>query len=222
MSTGIPPKESLETQDSLSSERLKRAIERNRIKRLKRNVPSKDSRSYPHSPRSVGTHTRAQSGFQRTLARHHRMPENLAPSLARVSRADDSTRMAARRAIPLDREAREGRPLSQQQRGNSDKKKRRLVNFILMLVWPLHGFLLLRLAFSQGGVVDYYDKQDFLRGRYYHLESVEHENKLLEKEIDLIKHNGNFQKELIRKHLGFIAEDEYLVLFAKGKGLSSR
>ena len=67
--------------------------------------------------------------------------------------------------------------------------------------------------------MDYYEKVSLLQSRHYHLESIEDENVALEKEIQLVSTNEAQQKELIRKHLGLIARDEYLVLFAKGKGL---
>ena len=71
----------------------------------------------------------------------------------------------------------------------------------------------MRLIFSDGGVQDYYAKKDVLQGRFDELARIEGENKVLLKEIALLKKDPQYQKKVVRDHLGYIARDEYLILF---------
>lgn len=86
---------------------------------------------------------------------------------------------------------------------------------VVKAFWVICAVLVLRLIFSQGGVVDYYERQTALNERLYERERLEIENQNLRSEIELIKSNASHQKKLVRDHLGFIASDEFLILFAK-------
>ena len=110
-------------------------------------------------------------------------------------------------------------PPAQAKSSAPPKKPSRWKSYLYKGLWLFHGYLLVRLALSRGGVVDYYEKVALLQGRHYHLESIEDENAQLEKDIALVTSNEAQQKKLIRKHLGLIARDEYLVLFARAEGL---
>lgn len=74
--------------------------------------------------------------------------------------------------------------------------------------------LTLRLVFMERGVIDYYNTKDHITQKIHELELLEQENRELIKEIHEIKVNPVYQKKLARDHLGVIAKDEYLVLFA--------
>ena len=80
-------------------------------------------------------------------------------------------------------------------------------------LWIFCAILLLRLIFSDGGVSDFYDKKQKLVNREEELSRIKKENDHLIKEIDLLKHNSVFQKKIVRDHLGYIAYDEFLILF---------
>ena len=81
--------------------------------------------------------------------------------------------------------------------------------------------LILRLIFSGGGVLDYYHQQKAYQEKLGDFTSIGIENQELVIENEKIRHNKRFQKKLVRDHLGFIASDEFLILFPKGKGKKS-
>lgn len=81
--------------------------------------------------------------------------------------------------------------------------------------WMVCGVLFLRLILMDNGVLDYYDMEKTLDKNHYQLELIREENADLVTEIHEIKTNPRYQKKLAREHLGVIAQNEYLVLFAK-------
>lgn len=96
------------------------------------------------------------------------------------------------------------------------RKKRNWKDYLVIIAWPIYLFLLGRLVFSQGGVMEYYQRQRELAGKEQEIASIEQENLDLEREITLIKDDKKYQRQIIRDHLGHIASDEYLILFEKG------
>ncbi|EQC45398.1 septum formation initiator [Bacteriovorax sp. Seq25_V] len=87
--------------------------------------------------------------------------------------------------------------------------------------WMFCAFLIGRLIFSDGGVVEYLDKKAVYDQKVHELEITKKDNALLMQELELIKSDGKYQKKLVRDHLGYIAKDEYLVLFSKGSEAST-
>ena len=73
----------------------------------------------------------------------------------------------------------------------------------------------LRLVFAERGVIDYFAMQDLIRHKLGLIEKTKQENILLEKEMEKIKNSSPYQKKLVREKLGFISEDEYLVIFSE-------
>lgn len=107
---------------------------------------------------------------------------------------------------------------------NTKSKKSSEKNFINYLVkfgWAFCSFLLFRLVFSAGGVMDYYSSLNLLEEKNYEILSIAEDNKKLANEIKKIGKDSIFQKKLVRDNLGFIARDEYLILFPREKSLSS-
>lgn len=102
------------------------------------------------------------------------------------------------------------------------RKKTAESNYIAYLVkfgWAFCTFLLFRLVFSGGGVMDYYSSLNLLEDKQYEFERVIEDNKSLAIEIKKISANSTYQKKLVRDNLGFIARDEYLILFPREKSL---
>ncbi len=95
------------------------------------------------------------------------------------------------------------------------------INYLVKGAWGFCFFLLLRLIFSEGGVVDYYASQSLMNDKLLEYQSIQDDNKNLAIEIEKIKLNKSYQKKLVRDNLGFIAKDEYLILFPKSKKMSS-
>ncbi len=83
--------------------------------------------------------------------------------------------------------------------------------------WIFCLFLLVRLIFSKGGISDFYSLKKTLNQYNVNYEKIKKENIELKKTIHMIKHNSSYQKKLVRNHLGFIAKDEFLVVFPKRK-----
>lgn len=81
--------------------------------------------------------------------------------------------------------------------------------------WVFCIFLVARLIFSEGGVIEYYQKTSKFNQKNFELETTKQENIELMKELELIQSDGKYQKKLVRDHLGYIARDEYLILFSK-------
>lgn len=96
------------------------------------------------------------------------------------------------------------------------KKKRKEFNWSWNKVgWMVCGILFLRLIFMDSGVIDFYDMERTLEKSDYQLELIREDNADLVTEIHEIKTNPKYQKRLAREHLGVIAKNEYLILFAK-------
>lgn len=96
------------------------------------------------------------------------------------------------------------------------KTKRKSLDF----TWNKMGLLLsaaliLRLVFMEGGVIDYYVMQDAIASQHSQLEMVKAENTQLVSQIHDLKTNPIYQKKVARDHLGVIANNEFLILFAQ-------
>lgn len=81
--------------------------------------------------------------------------------------------------------------------------------------WIFAGLLVFRLILMEGGVVDYYSMENTLQNKEHSLELLRKENASIIQEVHKIKTSTAYQKKLAREHLGVIAKDEYLILFAQ-------
>jgi len=95
----------------------------------------------------------------------------------------------------------------------SDKAGINWTKIMVIGGWCFCLFLLLRLVFAQRGVMDYYSRKASFNRKEMLFKQLIVENNNLEKEIKLIQDNYQYQKQLVRDHLGFIAKDEHLILF---------
>lgn len=212
------PRQAPSSDASLASERLRRAIERNRRKRLRKGPPP----AAPGPQAGAAHRGEAPSRLVRRLAetgafqpRGRPLPGRLQAPPGTAREAPLPTRARAT-AAPLPRAAavpREPSPAPLARPATAPRWQK----VLFRCAWLFHGYLLVRLAVSEGGAVDLYRKQEFLAARLRELDGTTYENALLEEEIERIRTNGSHQKKLVRDHLGFIGEDEYLVLFA-GEG----
>ena len=197
----------------LGSDRLRKAIERNRAKQAKRDTISMSrgptgatsSTSWTSPSESASRPTIAQDADQVRFSSSLRKGPRKPP--APVSYSKRST--AVVKAKPRTTRA------TKTKRRSSLSKPLNVNDTVVKIFWAVCGVLVLRLVFSQGGVVDYYDRKEVLSKRHYEKVRLEEENVALRGEIELIKSNSVHQKKLVRDHLGFIASDEFLILFAK-------
>ena len=182
---------------SVGSERLRRALERNRAKRARQG----DNRNERMLSR-LGK--RPPPGRQRPLPGGMRSAASVAsPPLSRPEPIVESVAVEASAAPAQVRSPKMSRFLSG------------LWEYLLRLTWLFCGVLILRLIFTHGGVVDFYKKRDRLKLKQGEFLAIKAENQEIVEEIDKIKNSPEYQKQLVRSHMEFIAPDEFLILFAK-------
>jgi cell division protein FtsB len=105
---------------------------------------------------------------------------------------------------------------------NSTRKKAKQVDpkYATWLVkgsWIFCAIMVLRLIFANGGITDFYSQKAAANERMNELTGIKKENMQLVREIERMRSDAGFQKKLVRDNLGFIAADEFLVLFPKEK-----
>lgn len=213
--------------NTMGSDRLKKAIERNRAKQARRSANTSkpahkadDSWSLPTGNRTTapkrGTRrsvaaTHENVEFTTALRKSKRSPANVdyspaAPASSAGSKVSVLRRSSSSRAAT-----------ATTKRKPASKTRKKIMKgtneAITRGIWVFCAFLLLRLVFSDGGVQDFYAKKEVLQGHFTRLSQIESENQLLLKEIDKLDRDPQYQKKVVRDHLGYIARDEYLVLF---------
>lgn len=87
-------------------------------------------------------------------------------------------------------------------------------NLLPRIAWSVIGLLVLRLIFMDRGVWDYFATEGEITDKQNELRSLHAENKELQSEIGRIQVDRNYQRQLAKEHLGVIAADEFLILFA--------
>lgn len=106
--------------------------------------------------------------------------------------------------------------------GSKKKNKQldpNLLNYFVKGCWIFCAILILRLVFANGGVTDFYSRRSILNDRTNELDRIKKENMQLVHEIERMQTDIAFQKKLVRDNLGFIAADEFLILFPKEKSI---
>jgi len=98
--------------------------------------------------------------------------------------------------------------------GVNKKKEKHKNNLLLKIGWATIGVLILRLIFMDRGVWDYFSTEGVIKDKKTELSNIVVENKDLKSEILKIQLDRNYQKQLAKEHLGVIAVDEFLILFA--------
>ncbi|MGE3609875.1 MAG: septum formation initiator family protein [Bacteriovoracaceae bacterium] len=87
-------------------------------------------------------------------------------------------------------------------------------NILAKIGWWAISLLILRLIFMDRGVWDYFSTESDIREKQNELKSIQAENRELKTEISRIQLDRNYQRQLAKEHLGVIAADEFLILFA--------
>ena len=88
------------------------------------------------------------------------------------------------------------------------------------ILWAFALFLVVRLFFTHGGIIEYYGKLGLLKEAKSELQQILKDNASLKKEITEMKSNSLIQKKLVRDYLGYIAQDEFLIIFPKNSNRS--
>lgn len=194
------------TSHSLGSDRLRKAIERNRAKQAKRSARAQADTTWT----APGASSSPTTGSRRTVASADtveftseiRKKRSQAPT--QVSYVNSTSKRASTKAVT------KYKPVKRKTKKSVAVKPN---EYLVRGIWAFCAFLLLRLIFSHGGIIDYYEKKDLLKRKEMTLERTKKENSSLVKEIERIKTDASYQKKLVRNHLGHIAKDEYLILF---------
>ncbi len=97
---------------------------------------------------------------------------------------------------------------------SAKKKEKNKKNLLNRIGWAVIAVLTLRLIFMDRGVWDYFAAENTIQDKTQELRSIESENKDLRTEIQRIRLDQNYQKQLAKEHLGVISVDEFLILFA--------
>ncbi len=96
----------------------------------------------------------------------------------------------------------------------SKKKTTTKKNLLPKLAWSVVGLLVLRLICMDRGVWDFFATEGEIHEKQSELKSIQNENKSIKTEVARIQSDKNYQRHLAKDHLGVIAADEFLVLFA--------
>lgn len=104
---------------------------------------------------------------------------------------------------------------------STKKKTKTKKNVLARVGWAVVGLLVLRLITMDRGVWDYFSTESEIRHKREELKMIQNENQELKAEISRIQLDRNYQKQLAKEHLGVIAADEFLILFAGESATSS-
>jgi cell division protein FtsB len=209
-----------QTPDNVASERLRKAIERNRAKQSKRSGSATAKPSAPPRP-TPASFSAARSASATASPTNRSMNTSASTSRKSVARVDDVE--FTRDIVPGSSNGlgsagytKAKRKVSTKKRsGRRSNKESQYVDYVVRACWVFALVLLGRLVLSGGGVVDYYQSVSSHQDKLYQLERIGTENQMLAGEIKKIQNNSSYQKKIVRDHLGYIARDEYLILFQK-------
>ena len=212
-----------EKKSSLGSDRLKKAIERNRLKQEKQ----------AKRELKKGTSNIVETDWTSPSSNKISNRRILKSRLSSSSSSDVRSGVATSGSTTFASKFRKGvkkspapvkyvsRSSSSSTASRSSKAKKvttKLIQFIIKSLWLFCFFLIFRLLFAERGVIEYYQRTDIYEKQVKNLDSIILDNKNTEIEIEKIKSNSSYQKKLIRDHLGFISKDEYLILFQRDQG----
>ncbi|MFA6238309.1 MAG: hypothetical protein WC635_13330 [Bacteriovorax sp.] len=209
---------------TIANDRLRKAIEKNRARQAER------ARMNPGpAPVQQASQSEEQASFfdkqqeepsgppprPRAHERAHSVPKGSAVVTRRSAARPDEAEFT-----PVKRTTR--KVASQISYTTTGRKKAKpinpkLIEYLVKGCWGFCAIMVLRLIFANGGVTDFYSQRSLYNNRLEELGRIKKENMSLVREIERMQTDAAFQKKLVRDNLGFIASDEYLVLFPKEK-----
>jgi cell division protein FtsB len=213
---------------TIANERLRKAIEKNRARQAER-VRMTQAPDQSQNNEQASLFDKKQEQPQETIEEQVISPPPRARAEERTHVAPKSSPVVTRRSAARPNEA-EFTPVKRAPRKvasqisyttNSRKKSKpidpKLVSYLVKGSWIFCGLMILRLIFANGGITDFYSQRSLHTDRLDELVRIKKENMSLVQEIERMQTDSAFQKKLVRDNLGFIAADEYLVLFPKEK-----
>jgi hypothetical protein len=195
-SLDTPPRSPFaQSPETLASERLRRAIERNRAKQRRREAPA--SSDLPSGVTNIRRGIATANNVEFTSELTSPTPKPPVP----IKYVSAKRKVTARRKKPT------SSALPQWLEASSP------LDYFVKACWIFAFVLVGRLIFSTGGVVDFYSKKSLIAQKVHEKNLVIEENASLVVELEMIKNDQAYQRKLVREHLGFIGVDEYLILF---------
>lgn len=220
--------------ENIASERLRKAIERNRQRQAMREPRGPEAQREAHAQTHTQNRTQAppfrpapqpQQQTQTQRANEQSTNTQFRQGFSRVEDIGFAAEFKRERKIPGNsvdympsrgqRELVVAKPMQAKTSRISREEKNRYIKWAVTGSWIFIGLLFFRLIFANRGVVEYYSLYNTLKDKENSLSLVEQENLHAIKEIEKIRSDTGYQKRMIRDNLGYIAEDEFMVLFAK-------
>lgn len=222
---------------TIANERLRKAIEKNRARqeeRARMNPGPIPSQAQPQS--QPQTQAQQQASFFDKQQESHQSEEREQASPQPRPRAQERTQTAPKSSVVVTRKSvaradeaefapvkRTPRKVASQISYTTTSRKKSkpldptIVGYLVKGCWVFCAIMVLRLIFANGGVTAFYSQRLMHNDRLEELSRIKKENMVLVREIERMQSDSSFQKKLVRDNLGFIAQDEYLVLFPKEK-----
>jgi cell division protein FtsB len=230
---------------TIANERLRKAIERNRARQAERNrmrppvaepqmqaqeqaAPQQETQQSTEQASLFGRQAPAEETAEATSTESARPRSERAQMRTGARSSTVVTRRSVARPddtdfTPVKRAPRKvASQISYATTGSKKKNKQldpTLLNYFVKGCWIFCVVLILRLIFANGGVTDFYSRRSILNDRSNELDRIKKENMQLVHEIERMQSDTAFQKKLVRDNLGFIAADEFLILFPKEKSI---
>jgi cell division protein FtsB len=149
---------------------------------------------------TISTSNRRSIGHQGEMDLNHHRASELSETQIEYLEEEDEEEEAPKKRPP---------------RSSATKKSTKTKTDLLSkFAWSVVGLLVLRLIFMDRGVWDYFATKGRIQEMNDDLTSVRKENKDIKAEIGSIQMDRNYQRQLAKEHLGVIAADEFMILFA--------
>jgi cell division protein FtsB len=219
---------------TIANDRLRKAIERNRAKQSNRSFTPNQEQSARVMPQTKTMHSPTQAEKSENYQQESFINQEEQSHQAHQENVNDNfqegrtSTVVSRRTVakpddtefvPVKRSSRKVANQVSYATGSSKKKAKaidpKISLYFVRGCWLFCGVMILRLIFAAGGVTDFYSQKATVNEKNEELNSIKKENMQLVREIERMKIDTSFQKKLVRDNLGFIANDEFLVLFPK-------
>ena len=227
----FPNKPTSTSSNSIANDKLKKAIERNRLRQAKRDgrpTQLKSNNSSANQGKQQEFFFNSQQSPRSTMptrpaTRMANAPASNTPLSAsnsqRVSVATPSTETQFVRPTRTQSSARKSTIKYPVKKTSTTKRKRAKTTkarneWVMRGAWLFLAVIFVRLVFAERGVLDYFSMKDLIDHKLNLIEQTRVDNKEIVKEMDLIRNSARYQKKIVREKLGFISQDEYLVIFS--------
>jgi cell division protein FtsB len=85
----------------------------------------------------------------------------------------------------------------------------------IMVFVALEVVILFKMVFAPGGALELRERLSTIDARSREIERMASEQEMLKSEIERLKKDSRYQRQIVRDHLGLISKDEFLIIFPK-------